>query len=84
MLPGENITETDLRAVVGLMQGQGVVQVLAFGDFLLLQPAWINRYASVVVRMAREHADEMGVVLEQRGAGREAGLQGHGAPGRCG
>jgi GTPase SAR1 family protein/DNA-directed RNA polymerase subunit RPC12/RpoP len=66
MLPGENITEADLRAVVGLMQGQGVVQVLAFGDFLLLQPAWLNRYASVVVRMAREHADEMGVVLEQQ------------------
>ena len=66
MLPQEDITETDLRAVVGLMQGQGVVQVLAFGDFLLLQPAWLNRYASVVVRMAREHADEMGVVLEQQ------------------
>jgi WD40 repeat protein len=66
MVPGENITEADLRAVVGLMQGQGVVQVLAFGDFLLLQPAWLNRYASVVVRMAREHADEMGVVLEQK------------------
>jgi WD40 repeat protein len=66
MLPGENITETDLRAVVGLMQGQGVVQMLAFGDFLLLSPAWLNRYASVVVRMAREHADEMGVVLEQQ------------------
>jgi WD40 repeat protein/transcription elongation factor Elf1 len=66
MLPEETITESDLRAVVGLMQGQGVVQMLAFGDFLLLSPAWINRYASVVVRMAREHADEMGVVLEQR------------------
>lgn len=48
------------------MQSQGVVQMLDFGDFLLLQPEWINRYASVVVRMAREHADEMGVVLEQR------------------
>jgi WD40 repeat protein len=66
LLPKETITEIDLRAVVGLMQGQGVVQMLSFGDFLLLQPAWINRYASVVVRMAREHADEMGVVLEQR------------------
>jgi len=66
MLPKEAISEGDLRAVVGLMQGQGVLQALAFGDFLLLSPAWMNRYASVVVRMAREHADEMGVVLEQR------------------
>jgi len=66
MLPKETINETDLRTVVGLMQGQGVVQALAFGDFLLLSPAWLNRYASVVVRVAREHADDMGVVLEQQ------------------
>jgi hypothetical protein len=66
LLPDETINEADLRAVVGLMQGQGVVQMLAFGDFVLLQPEWINRYASVVVRMAREHADEMGVVPEQQ------------------
>jgi len=65
-LPEETIGEADLRAVVGLMQGQGVVQRLAFGDFVLLQPEQINRYASVVVRMAREHADEMGVVPEQQ------------------
>ena len=66
LLPEENINEADLRAVVGLMQSQGVVQMLAFGDFVLLQPAWLNSYASVVVRMAREHTDEMGVVPEQR------------------
>ena len=65
-LPKENINEIELRAVVGLMQGQGVVQMLAFGDFVLLQPEWINRYASTIVRMAREHTDEMGVVLEQQ------------------
>jgi len=65
-LPRQSIDDADLRAVVGLMQGQGVVQMLGFGDFALLQPEWINRYASVVVRMAREHADEMGVVPEQQ------------------
>nr|VFJ73439.1 MAG: WD40 repeat [Candidatus Kentron sp. FW] len=65
-LPEEDIDEAELRAVVGLMQGQGVVQMLGFGDFALLQPEWINRYAAIVVRMAREHADEMGVVPEQR------------------
>jgi len=48
------------------MQGQGVVQMLDFGDFVLLQPEQINRYASVVVRMAREHVDEMGCVPEQQ------------------
>ena len=66
LLPEEAITEADLRAVVGLMQGQGVLQMLSFGDFVLLQPEWINRYASIVVRMAREHVDEMGIVPEQK------------------
>jgi hypothetical protein len=64
LLPEETLPEADLRAVVGLMQGQGVVRVLDFGDFVLLKPEWINRYASVVVRMAREHTDEMGAVPE--------------------
>ncbi len=66
MLPGVDIGDAELRAVVGLMQGQGVVQMLDFGGFVLLQPQQINRYASVVVRMAREHADEMGIVPEQQ------------------
>ena len=66
LLPQETIGDAELRAVVGLMQSQGVVQMLAFGEFVLLQPEWINRYASVVVRMAREHADELGVVPEQQ------------------
>lgn len=65
MLPDRTVSKAGLRAVVGLMQGQGVVQALAFGDFVLLQPEWLNRYASVVVRTAREHSDEMGTVPEQ-------------------
>ncbi len=66
MMPQENIGEKELRTVIGLLQGQGVVQMLSFGDFVLLQPSWINCYASVAVRMAREHVDEMGVVPEQQ------------------
>ncbi len=66
MLPGEEVRTEDVRAVVGLMQGQGVVRMLDFGEFVLLQPEQINRYASVVARMAREHADEMGCVPEQQ------------------
>ncbi len=66
MLPNETIGEADLRAVVGLMQGQGVIQALDFGDFVLLSPKEINRYASVVVRMAREQVDEMGSVPERQ------------------
>jgi len=66
MLPGETIGQEELRTVVGLMQGQGVVHKLDYGELVLLQPEQINRYASVVVRMAREHVDEMGTVPEQQ------------------
>ncbi len=66
MLPDEIIGMDELCTVVVLMQGQGVVQMFDFGDFVLLRPEQINRYASVVARMAREHVDEMGVVLEQQ------------------
>ncbi len=66
LLPGESVGADSVRAVVGLMQGQGMVQLLEFGDFVLLQPEQVNAYASVVVRMAREHVDEMGSVPEQQ------------------
>ncbi len=66
LLPSEIISSDQVRAVVGLMQGQGVVRMLDFGDFVLFQPEYINRYASIVVRMAREHIDEMGCVSEQQ------------------
>jgi WD40 repeat protein len=66
ILPEVSITSESLRTIVGLMQGQGIVQMLDFGEFVLLQPEQINRYASIVVRMAREHTDEMGLVREQQ------------------
>ena len=49
-LKDEIIEEKDLRAVVGLLAGQGIVQKLDFGDFVLLQPEQINNYASAVIR----------------------------------
>jgi GTPase SAR1 family protein len=64
-LRDEAIEEDKLRAVVGLLAGQGIIQKLDFGDFVLLQPEQINNYASAVVRSARESTDEMGVVSER-------------------
>lgn len=64
-LPGEVIGEPELRAVVGLLTGQGLIQKLDFGDFVLLQPEWLNRYAAAIVRVAREHAEEIGCVPER-------------------
>jgi len=57
-------TEAELRATVGLLAGQGLIQILDFGDFVLMQPEYINNYASVVVRCARESTDEMGNVAK--------------------
>ena len=60
-LPGEPFTPDELRAVVGLLAGPGVVWRLEFGDFVLLQPERINAYAAAVVRSVRAHNDEIGV-----------------------
>jgi small GTP-binding protein len=61
-LKDDTINEETLRAVTGLLAGQGIVQVLDFGDFVLLRPEYINNYASVTVRTARENVDEIGCV----------------------
>src|SRR5262249_11298208 len=41
-LPGEAFTLDELRAVVGLLAGPGIVWTLGFGDFVLLEPERIN------------------------------------------
>jgi len=61
----ELIEEKNLRAVVGLLAGQGLVQKLDFGDFVLLQPEQINNYASAVIRCVRENTDEIGCISER-------------------
>jgi hypothetical protein len=62
---GEPVDETALRAVVGLLAGQGIVQSLAFGDWVLLQPEQINNYASAVVRAARDSPSELAEIPER-------------------
>jgi small GTP-binding protein len=64
-LPDESFTIDELRSVVGLLAGPGLVWKLEFGDFVLLQPERINAYASAVVRKVRKHTDEIGCILEQ-------------------
>ena len=64
-LQGEAIEEKDLRAVVGLLAGQGLIRMLDFGDFVLLQPEQINNYASAVVRCARDDSEDIGCVSER-------------------
>ncbi|MFN6483136.1 TIR domain-containing protein [Nostoc sp. DedQUE02] len=64
-LPHESFAIEELRAVVGLLAGPGLVWKLEFGDFVLLQPERINAYASALVRKVREHPEEIGCILER-------------------
>ncbi|HEX7330244.1 MAG TPA: TIR domain-containing protein [Pyrinomonadaceae bacterium] len=64
-LPGESFTVEQLRAVVGLLAGPGVVWQLEFGDFVLLHPERINAYAAALIRKVRAHLEEIGVILEE-------------------
>jgi GTPase SAR1 family protein/DNA-directed RNA polymerase subunit RPC12/RpoP len=64
-LPGEAFTLEQLRAVVGLLAGPGIVWQLEFGDFVLLQPERINAYAAAVIRKVRAYRDEIGIISEE-------------------
>lgn len=64
-VPDRPFKEEELRAVIGLLAGQGVVKRLDFGDFILLQPEQLNNYASAVIRTAREHVDGIGCIGER-------------------
>ncbi|HEV7904157.1 MAG TPA: TIR domain-containing protein, partial [Pyrinomonadaceae bacterium] len=48
-LSGEAFTLEQLRAVIGLLAGPGIVWQLEFGNFILLQPGHINAYAAAVI-----------------------------------
>jgi len=58
-LSGEfkRFADEELRAVLTLLAGPGVVWELAFGSWVLLQPERINAYAQAVIRtlQADEH-----------------------------
>lgn len=55
----------DIRAVVGLLEGQGIVKRLDFGDWILLQPEQINNYASAIIREIRNNTEEIGHINKE-------------------
>lgn len=65
VVPDHPFKEEELREVLGLLAGQGVIKRLDFGDFILLQPEQLNNYASAVIRTAREHVDGIGCIGER-------------------
>jgi small GTP-binding protein len=58
--------DEELKAVVGLLAGPGVVWELAFGNWVLLQPERINAYAQAVIQTLRADESERGCLREER------------------
>jgi small GTP-binding protein len=67
-LTGEDarFKDEELKAVVGLLTGPGVVLELAFGSWVLLQPERINSYAQAVIQTFRADEYERGCLPEER------------------
>ena len=67
-LSGEvaRFTDEELKAVVSLLAGPGVVWELKFGSWVLLQPERINAYAQSVIHTMRADEDERGCIAEER------------------
>ena len=63
---GERFTDEELKAVVSLLAGPGVVWELKFGSWALLQPERINAYAQAVIQTMREDEHERGCLPEER------------------
>ncbi|SEH41863.1 TIR domain-containing protein [Magnetospirillum fulvum] len=58
-------SDEELKAVVGLLCGPGIVWDLAFGSWVLLQPECINAYAQAVIQTLREDKHERGCITEE-------------------
>ncbi|MEM9544508.1 MAG: DUF4365 domain-containing protein [Bacteroidota bacterium] len=61
----ELVKTQDIRAVVGLLEGQGIIKRLDFGDWVLMQPEQINNYASAVIREIRKNTEEIGHIKKE-------------------
>jgi small GTP-binding protein len=58
--------DEQLRAVLTLLAGPGVVWELAFGSWVLLQPERINAYAQAVIRTLQADEHQRGCLMEER------------------
>jgi hypothetical protein len=58
--------DEELRAVLTLLAGPGVVWELAFGSWMLLQPERINAYAQAVIRTLQADEHQRGCLMEER------------------
>ena len=62
----DRFADEELRAVMTLLAGPGVVWELAFGSWVLLQPERINAYAQAVIRTLQADEHQRGCLMEER------------------
>jgi hypothetical protein len=65
-MPGESFRDEQLEAVLGLLEGPGVVWKLAFGSWILLQPERVNAYAQAVIQTLRSDRRDLGTIAEDK------------------
>jgi small GTP-binding protein len=61
-----NFADAELKAVLSLLTGPGVVIELEFGAWILFQPELINAYSQAVIATMRDDPSELGCVSEDR------------------
>lgn len=64
--PSLTFSTNNLGAVTTLLAGEGVLHALPYGDLVVLQPSWVNSYASTLVKLAGEAANRLGHVAMER------------------
>lgn len=62
---GESFTDDELKTVISLLGGPGVVWELGFGSWVLLSPEMINAYAQAVIRTIQQDEGELGCIKEE-------------------
>ena len=62
----ERFSDEQLKAVVSLLAGPGVVWELKFGSWVLLQPEQINAYAQAVIKTLQDDPHDRGCIHEDR------------------
>lgn len=67
---GDKTLQKDLWAefatCISLVESQGLIRRLTFGNLILLQPELLDSYASALVNAARSEPDELGSISEER------------------
>jgi small GTP-binding protein len=63
---GTQFSDADLKSVVTLLAGPGVVWQLKFGSWVLLKPESINAYGQAVIQTMRLDHQERGCIQEDR------------------